>query len=110
MLPGGRSGLRIVVALLFFLLLFTLLPSTFRTSLSSKVRNNEALDDRNLKLYLTDLECSRVFPHGFDEIDIAKARGPIGKAPRHDYEHGYMRARIHDGVVRLLPKRFSSLI
>jgi len=105
MLPGGRSGLLVVVALVFLLLLYTSLPSTFQISLSSEV-GNEILDDKNPKLYLTDSECSRVFPNAFYEIEIAEARGAIGKAPRHDDEHGYMRARIHDGVVTLLPSSY----
>lgn len=100
MIPRCRSELVVLITILFLLFLYGWARSTPRTSLYWNVLN-EALDASNLKLYLTDSECSRSFPHGFDEIEIAKARGPIGKTPRHDDEHGYMRARIHDGVVRI---------
>lgn len=99
MLPRCRSEIVVLVTLVSLLFLYGWARNYPQPSLYWNT-HNEGKDASDLKLYLTDSDCSRSFPHGFDEIEIAKARGVVGKAPRHDDEHGYMRISIYDGVVR----------
>jgi hypothetical protein len=51
---------------------------------------------------LSRQECGKMFPLLNSEIDLAKSRGPIGKVPRKDDEHGFLRGRIHNGNVSRL--------
>jgi hypothetical protein len=96
----GRVVSTAFLSLLTFLLFYTLFGDDHSSRIPKPLEPSDKLWEKQMqKLYLTDSECSVYFPHAFDEIEIAKSRGPIGKAPRHDDVHGYVRARIHNGVV-----------